>query len=234
MALEVLFRPSEQLDHWLASGLGESPMLMALVLAAVLGLRHATDPDHVIAVTALVAGDRGDVRAGMRIGASWGVGHAAVLVLVGLPLIAFGAVLPAWLESGAEQLVGLVILAMALRLLWRCVRPAGDAPVTSAGAAVPGVPHRSQAGAAAIGALHGLAGTGAVVVLLIAALPTANEALLALAVFAPMSIASMAVCTAGFSWLVTRPALSRVVWTLIMPALGAFGAIFGLWYAGVL
>jgi hypothetical protein len=93
--------------------LGESPLLTALVLAAVLGLRHATDPDHVLAVTALVAGDRGDVRAGARIGASWGVGHAAVLVLVGLPLIALGAASPAWLESGAEQLVGLVILAMA-------------------------------------------------------------------------------------------------------------------------
>ena len=84
-----------------------------------------------------------------------------------------------------------------------------------------------------IGALHGLAGTGAVVLLLIAALPTQLEAALALAVFAPMSIVSMAACTAAFAWLLTRPIVEPVYRTVLIPGLGMFGVMFGLWYAGL-
>ena len=84
-----------------------------------------------------------------------------------------------------------------------------------------------------MGLLHGLAGTGAVVVLLIAALPSRLEATLALAVFAPMSILSMAACTAAFAWVLTRPVIEPLYRTVLIPGLGAFGMAFGLWYAGV-
>jgi hypothetical protein len=84
----------------------------------------------------------------------------------------------------------------------------------------------------AIGLLHGLAGTGAVVVLLIAALPTKLESGLALAVFAPMSVASMAACTAAFAWVLTRPVIEPVYRGVLIPGFGLFGVMFGLWYAG--
>ena len=61
--------------------------------------------------------------------------------------------------------------------------------------------------ALAIGALHGLAGTGAVVLLLIAAIPDPLAACAALAAFAPLSAVSMAVCTSGFAWTLTRPSV---------------------------
>jgi hypothetical protein len=92
---------------------------------------------------------------------------------------------------------------------------------------------RSPGQAVGIGALHGLAGTGAVVLLLIAALPTQLEAALALTVFAPMSIVSMAACTAAFAWLLTRPIVEPVYRTVLIPGLGMFGVMFGLWYAGL-
>ena len=91
---------------------------------------------------------------------------------------------------------------------------------------------RSPGQALSIGLLHGLAGTGAIVVLLIAALPSRLEAGLALAVFAPMSIVSMAALTATFAWVLTRPIVEPVYRTVLIPALGAFGMLFGLWYAG--
>ena len=84
-----------------------------------------------------------------------------------------------------------------------------------------------------IGVLHGLAGTGAVVVLLIAALPTQLEAAAALAVFAPMSIVSMAALTGAFAWVLTRPVVEPVYRAVLIPALGLFGLLFGLWYAGI-
>ena len=83
-----------------------------------------------------------------------------------------------------------------------------------------------------IGLLHGLAGTGAIVVFL-AALPSSLEAALALAVFAPMSIFSMAAFTTAFAWLLTRPIVEPLYHAIVIPALGAFGVLFGLWYAGI-
>jgi hypothetical protein len=215
---EILFEPVEDLDTWLTSLIDGAPLLLALSVAFVLGLRHASDPDHLVAVTSLVAADQGDVRAATRLGAWWGLGHAATLLAVGLPLIALKSELPGWLEQGAEIGVGLVIVALAVRV----VTPHQHRR-----------PLRSQRQAFGIGLLHGLAGTGAVVVLLIAALPGRLEAAAALAVFAPMSILSMALCTSAFAWVLTRPAVAPLYRTVLIPALGAFGLLFGLWYAGL-
>jgi hypothetical protein len=92
---------------------------------------------------------------------------------------------------------------------------------------------RTPRQAVGIGLLHGLAGTGAVVVLLLAAMPSQLEAGLALAVFAPMSIASMALCTTAFAWLLTRRMIEPLYRTVLIPAFGLFGLTFGLWYAGL-
>jgi uncharacterized membrane protein len=92
---------------------------------------------------------------------------------------------------------------------------------------------RTPAQAVGIGLLHGLAGTGAIVLLLIAALPTRLEAGLALAVFAPMSIVSMAALTAAFAWVLTRRIVEPIYRSVLIPGLGAFGVLFGMWYAGL-
>jgi len=222
MSFDFLFTPVEQLDH-LITGLFEgAPLVVALGIAFLLGLRHASDPDHLVAVTSLMAADNGDTRGAARLGAWWGLGHAAALVALGIPLIAFKAQLPGWLESGAEKAIGAVILLLAARVIYRWARPrARDLKL------------RTTRQAMSIGLLHGLAGTGAVVVLLIAALPTQVEAALALAVFAPMSIVSMTACTAGFAWVLTRPVIEPVYRTVLIPGLGVFGVMFGLWYAGL-
>jgi hypothetical protein len=209
------------MDAWLTELIQGAPVLVALAGAFLLGLRHATDPDHVVAVTSLVAADNGDVRGATRLGAWWGLGHAATLLAVGLPLIALKGELPAWLERGAETAVGIVIVLLAARVIYRWRRPAH----------LPRLRTRGQA--LGIGMLHGLAGTGAVVVLLIAALPGRVEAAAALAVFAPMSLISMAACTSAFAWALTRPAVVPVYRVVLMPAMGVFGLMFGLWYAGV-
>src|SRR5918996_2953850 len=122
MDFEFLFQPLEELDAWLTGLLESAPLGVALLVAFVLGLRHASDPDHLVAVTSLVAADDGDTRAATRLGAWWGIGHGGTLLVVGLPLIAFKSQLPAWLEQGAEKGVGVVILALALRVLYKWIR----------------------------------------------------------------------------------------------------------------
>jgi hypothetical protein len=247
MNFDILFRPAEELDHLLESLFAGATLPVALVVAFLLGLRHASDPDHLVAVTSLVAAEDGDTRKAARLGAWWGVGHAASLLALGIPLIAFKAQLPAWLETGAERAIGGVILVLAARVVFKWAR--GD---YRAGAhhhdsghsrrrhlrRGPATEHRhvrvrGPAQALSIGLLHGLAGTGAVVVLLIAALPTQFEAALALAVFAPMSVVSMAACTAAFAWVLTRPLVEPVYRSVLIPSLGLFGVLFGLSYAGL-
>jgi high-affinity nickel permease len=250
---DFLFGPLEDLDTWLTGLFSGAPLLVALGIALVLGLRHASDPDHLVAVTSLVAADRGDTRGAAKLGAWWGVGHAATLLVIGLPLIFFKSELPAWLESGAEKAVGVVIVLLSLRVMVKWVR--GDYRTTAHGheAHETDVPHerayrhlrrgsdtghrhrhvRTPQQAMGIGMLHGLAGTGAVVLLLIAALPGQLEAAAALAVFAPMSILSMVTLTSAFAWILTRPMIEPVYRTVLIPALGVFALMFGSWYIGL-
>ena len=245
MSFDILFRPAEELDALLQGLFAGATLPVALLVAFLLGLRHASDPDHLVAVTSLVAAEDGDTRKAASLGAWWGVGHAISLLALGVPLIAFKAQLPAWLETSAEKAIGVVILVLAARVIFKWAR--GD---YRAGAHAHESGHsrrrhlrrggehrhvkvRTRGQAAMIGLLHGLAGTGAVVVLLIAALPTQFEAALALAVFAPMSVVSMAACTAAFAWILTRPLVEPVYRSVLIPGLGLFGVMFGLSYAGL-
>jgi high-affinity nickel permease len=246
VSFEFLFHPLEELDAALTGLFDGAPLLVALGIAFLLGLRHASDPDHLVAVTSLVASEDGDTKKAAKLGAWWGLGHAAALVAIGVPLIAFKTELPAWLETGAEKVIGVVILVLAARVIYKWVR--GDYRASAhahddgharrrhlrrGDAGHRHVKVRTRGQAASIGLLHGLAGTGAVVLLLIAALPSRLEAAVALGVFAPMSIVSMAACTAAFAWVLTRPIIEPVYRTVLIPGLGAFGVMFGLWYAGL-
>jgi ABC-type nickel/cobalt efflux system permease component RcnA len=251
MSFEPLFWPFEQVDVWLTELFAGAPLLLALGVAFALGLRHASDPDHLVAVTSLVAASDGGARDAVRLGAWWGLGHAAMLLGLGLPLIAFKSDVPAGVESLAEKGIGVLIVVLAARVTWKWLR--GDYRVGRHGhgarSDAPGEHHRhlrrgddqdhrhtnlrTPRQAFGIGVLHGLAGTGAVVVLLIAALPGQLEAAAALAVFAPTSILSMAAFTGAFTWLLTRRLIEPVYRSVLIPALGLFGLLFGLWYAGV-
>ncbi len=108
------------LDDWIA-GLSDGTTLIALIAVAVLlGLRHATDPDHLAAVTTLIASkrERGARLAG-ALGLAWGLGHAITLFALGVPVVLFGSSLPEGVHAAAEVAIGVVIIALAVRLLMR-------------------------------------------------------------------------------------------------------------------
>jgi ABC-type nickel/cobalt efflux system permease component RcnA len=247
MDFSALFTPFEQADAWLQGLLSGAPFLAAMAIALALGLRHASDPDHLVAVSSLVAAQDGETKAAARLGAWWGAGHAGVLIAIGLPLIFLKSELPAWLEQGAERAVGVIILLLALRVVVKWIR--GDYRAGSHRHATPhhhvhrhlhrgthpDHPHRGRTPqqAAGIGVVHGLAGTGAVVLLLIAALPTQLEAAAALLLFAPMTAVSMTLATTAYAWVLTRRLVAPVYRTVLIPAFGLFGLLFGAWYAGL-
>ncbi len=248
MDFSALFTPFEQADAWLQGLLSGAPFLVAMAIALALGLRHASDPDHLVAVSSLVAADGGETKAAARLGGWWGAGHAGALLAIGLPLIFVKSAVPAWVEQAAERAVGVIILLLALRVVVKWIRGdfrAGSHRHRSEGADH-GHRHLHHAGepdhrhrlrtprqAAGIGVLHGLAGTGAVVLLLITALPTQLEAAAALLLFAPMTAVSMTICTTALAWVLTRRLVAPVYRTVLIPAFGLFGLVFGAWYAGL-
>jgi hypothetical protein len=129
-----------------------------------------------------------------------------------------GGEMPPWLERGAETAIALVIVVLGARLVVRWLRPSRAHRL------------RNRRQALGIGMLHGLAGSGAVVVLLIAAVPNQAEAVATLAVFAPATMVSMTAFTGAFAWLLGHTAAYRIA---LMPVLGVGGLMFGLWYAGI-
>src|SRR5436309_10946582 len=110
------------LDDFLASFSDGATLVFVIAIAIVLGLRHASDPDHLAAVTALIATKRDQAaRSAGKLGFAWGLGHATTLFAFGLPILLFKAYLPEPVRRGAETTVGLLIMGLAIWLLvrWR-------------------------------------------------------------------------------------------------------------------
>jgi hypothetical protein len=212
------------LDEHLAS-LGQGEVFAAVALVAVLlGLRHATDPDHLTAVATLVAGDERGARHARRLGFVWGLGHATSLFALGVPIVLYRTYLPAGLQTAAETAVGLVIVCLAVRLLRRWRRDRLHRHELA------GRPTRSRSQAYGIGLVHGAGGSAGVGVLLLAGIPQHAEALAALGLFAFFTAVSMAVASTTFGFALSRgPVLRRYV--SVAPAMGVLSFVFGLWYA---
>ncbi|HEV2705220.1 MAG TPA: hypothetical protein VGV59_04805 [Pyrinomonadaceae bacterium] len=95
--------------------------LFVLGLGFVLGLKHATDADHLVAVTTIVSEQR-SLRRSALVGALWGVGHTAALLLAGVVVILLGYAIPEGLSTGLELAVALMIVLLGLRVLYLLVR----------------------------------------------------------------------------------------------------------------
>jgi ABC-type nickel/cobalt efflux system permease component RcnA len=246
------------LDGWLA-GLGGGSVLLGLAAALLLGIRHASDPDHVTALATLVFSDRVDARrrAG-RLGLAWGLGHGATLFLFGLPVVFFGQWLPEGVARAAEFAIGALIVAIAVRLLVRWHRGYLHVHVHEHEdeALVHAHPHmhehapdqthpeprahahahprqslgRSPREAFGIGLVHGVGGSAGAGVLLVAAASTPAIGTLALFVFAAGTALSMGLLSALVGHGLATGAMGRRLEPLI-PVIGVASAAFGLWYA---
>jgi len=88
-------------------------LLSILALGFFLGMRHATDPDHVIAVTTIVTNQRNSVRAAL-IGAFWGLGHTVTILVVGAGIILFNLVIPVRIGLSMELSVAVMLIILGL------------------------------------------------------------------------------------------------------------------------
>jgi ABC-type nickel/cobalt efflux system permease component RcnA len=201
---------------------------LPLLLGLLLGLRHAFEPDHLAAVAAFLGkGKPGPRFQSGRIGALWGAGHALALVAGGSIVILLGLKVPPRIESLLDLLVAAVLIFLGGRILFRYLRhERAHLHVHRHDGVLHAhvhFHHPEEASAHShhhlferwvgqgrrpflMGVLHGLSGTGAATLLVLASSPDSVSALLALGIFAFGTLAGMA----GLSWILGFPlALAR-------------------------
>jgi cytochrome c biogenesis protein CcdA len=177
-------------------------LLAILALGFCLGMRHATDSDHVLAVSAIVSRER-TPQAAIRVGALWGLGHTITILFVGGSIVLFGWVIPPRLGLSMEMSVAVMLIVLgAINLsgaLSRIERAAREPGAHASGVAPSPSPHVHPRGALrplVVGFVHGLAGSAAVALLVLATIKTASMALLYLGIFALGTVAGMTLLTA--------------------------------------
>ena len=182
-------------------------LLTGAFLGLVIGLRHAFEPDHLAAVSTLVS-ETGDAKRGAFLGAMWGIGHTAALFVVAMILSLVGGALSPALANGFELVVAIMLVVLGTRAVYRAAR------LGQRGTATPHVhrhgththptsaPHVHLGRAAfawrplLVGTLHGLAGSGALIVFVAAKMPTTLSRLLYILIFGVGSMAGMAIVSA--------------------------------------
>jgi high-affinity nickel permease len=229
------------LDDKIAALSTGDAFLIVIAVAVLLGLRHATDPDHLTAVSTLVASgeERGPGRAA-RLGLAWGFGHATTLFVFGLPIVLANNYLPEAVQEAAEAAVGGMIIVLAVRLLMKWRRGQFHAHTHEHPPATRhrhlhrrgGHGHRTRSPLQAygIGLVHGTGGSAGVGILLLAAIRDHAIGVAALFVFALFTAISMSIASATFGYTLSRgPVLRRFV--AVAPVMGVLSLAFGAWYA---
>jgi high-affinity nickel permease len=234
------------LDERIAGASHGATFAIVIAVAVALGLRHATDPDHLAAVTTLIGSKKErTARLAGRLGFSWGLGHATSLFVFGLPIVLYRAYLPKAVLEGAEALVGVLIVVLAGCLLVRWRRGTfhihdhehdrgshahlhghEDANVHAHRHTIR---TRSPLQAYGIGLVHGMGGSAGVGVLLLGGIHSHVMAVISLGLFALFTAISMAALSTGIGLtLATGPA--RRSFDTLAPVLGSASLAFGVWY----
>jgi high-affinity nickel-transport protein len=202
-----------------------------LIVGFLVGIRHATDADHVAAVATL-ATQQHSVWQTVRQGLAWGIGHAVVLIGVGGAVLAFGEAVPNEVAHGLELAVGLMLLLLGVDLCRRIARPPqrrGSTLTVAHHAALPPGARSFPLRACAIGMMHGLAGTASIVLLSIATTPSVVIGLLHIAIFGVGSILGMTILSFAIALPLRLSAQTSVWWRNgVSATVGATSCALGL------
>ncbi len=244
-----------------------APLGIAL-LGLILGMRHATDADHVIAVTAIVSGER-RIGAAARIGIAWGLGHSVTVFLVGGAIILFKLTIPARLGMAMEFAVAMVLILLGISVVARSsprvanllgLKPNDGEWLAHSHAhehegTTHAHPHAHPHGdehshrshlfpkparfargslerAFGVGLVHGLAGSAAIALLVLSAIPDPMWGLVYLAIFGFGTIVGMTLITTaiGLPVSLTATRLGSLNHALLLGA-GLLSLGFGLFLA---
>lgn len=191
-----------------------------LLLGLALGMRHAFDADHIVAMSTIVARERSLGRAAL-LGGAWGAGHSLSLFVIGLLVIVFRVPMSPAFGPLFERLVGVMLIVLGLASLF--VRRAHEHAEASGSTA----PSRRRP--FGVGLVHGLAGSGALAIAVLATIPSRAAGLLYIALFGAGAVGGMMGITSlmalparfgagarrGASWISAGAALGSVAFGIL-------------------
>jgi ABC-type nickel/cobalt efflux system permease component RcnA len=226
--------------------------LTLLGLGLLFGLKHATEVDHVVAVSTIASQQRNVLRSAL-VGVLWGGGHSASLLIVGVIVLSLRIAIPKSVSNWFEFGVALMIVGLGTTALWRALRKRGDVHVHEH--SHEGVSHvhihfhesqtrhkaeRKHSHAVSvvgikpvlIGMMHGLAGSGALTLLVLTQIDSAWVGFLYLAIFGVGSIVGMLLMSSliGLPFALSSRGLSSLHHRMQLAA-AVVSIAFGLWYA---
>jgi ABC-type nickel/cobalt efflux system permease component RcnA len=235
------------------ASLPSAGILALLGLGLIFGLKHATEVDHVVAVSTIVSQHRNLLRSAM-VGALWGAGHTASLLLIGAIVLSLKVTIPEAVSNWLEFCVALMILGLGASALWRALRKGREVHVhkhshdgvshvhvhfheaTTRHAQGGALPHAHAVSSIGIkplliGTMHGLAGSSALTLLVLTQIKSAWLGLLYLMIFGAGSIIGMLL----MSGLIGVPFAFRsrnlsVLHHRLQAAAAGLSIAFGLWY----
>jgi cytochrome c biogenesis protein CcdA len=217
--------------------------LATLGLGLLLGLKHAFDSDHLIAVSTIVTRERSAWRS-LWIGLFWGIGHTFTLLMVGLVVLSLKKQIPPPVGLSLECLVGLVLIGLGLMTLYDCWRKRVHAH-SHIHAGAPHLHFHMHADSPAhqhphpvrlgfrpllVGMVHGLAGSAALMLLVLATIPSPALGFMYIVIFGCGSIVSMGLVSL-FMGLFFSLATDRLhdLEHGVRLAIGTLSTAFGVW-----
>lgn len=219
-----------------------TPSIVAvLAIGGLLGLRHAFEPDHLAAVSTLATRPGGRrLWSAARLGLIWGLGHTVTVGAVALLVLVLGVQLPARLWPAAELVVAGLLVLLGSMVIWRHVRGRWHMHAHAHTAAAPHFHLHSHAAdpshghahatvdarrSLGFGIAHGLAGSGAIAALLVAAVPDTMSRLVYFAAFSAGTIVGMLGVSLTLSVLVRFAADRGARWATILHVWAAAGSV---------
>jgi ABC-type nickel/cobalt efflux system permease component RcnA len=218
----------------------------ALTLGFVLGLRHALDPDHLVAVSTIVS-EHKSIKRSSLVGTFWGLGHTASLLGIGIVILFMRASIPAHFEPWMEAPVAAMLIVLGVSATWRAFRERGWQVHTHTHSHEDRAPHthvhlhaheqhdhkhrlfRMGRKPFLVGLVHGVAGSAALTLAVLTTIPSVALGLLYITVFGIGSFGGMLFMSAmiGLPFAVTARRFSVVNGGIRLFA-GVFSVLFGL------
>lgn len=222
-----------------------APSIVAvLAIGGLLGFRHAFEPDHLAAVSTLATRPTARLWSAARLGLVWGLGHTVTVGIFALLIIVLGVQLPARFWPAAELLVAGLLILLGAVVIWRYVRGRWHihqhTHLNAQPAATPHLHLHSHAHAAdhthghgsvdarrslGFGVAHGLAGSGAIAGLLVAAAPDTTTRIAYFAAFGAGTIVGMLGVSLTLSVLVRLAAGRGARWATMLHVGAAVGSV---------
>jgi high-affinity nickel-transport protein len=197
---------------------------VALVWGMAQGMRHALEPDHLAAVSTLVASRR-SARSAASYALAWGLGHALVLLAFGGVLLLVRGRVPDRLAAGFELVVAAMLVGLGVRglrlALSRARPPHADGHAHAKHVTIGRTP-------LLVGCVHGLAGSGALAALVIPGMPSALAGLLYMALYGGGAALGMAMLAGVAGVPMARLVRTRGGVPILLGATGALSLVFGL------